>query len=83
MLQLLEALSFAHERHIAHLDIKVRTLLTSSNSHNDEIKTHYWNLFVDSKNALPPLFVSADRFKIIYLYFLFLNVGWAALKVFI
>ena len=31
MLQLLEALSFAHDRHIAHLDIKVCTpVLTSS-----------------------------------------------------
>ena len=48
-----------------------------------EIKTHYWNLFVDSKNVLPQLFVSVDRSKIIYLYFLLLNVGWAALKVFI
>ena len=81
MLQLLEALSFAHDRHIAHLDIKVTAAADIVNIHN-EIKTHYRNLFVDSRNVLR-LFVSLDHFKIIYLYFHLLNVGWATLKVFI
>ena len=84
MLQLLEALSFAHDRHIAHLDIKVTAAAAAAdiiNIHN-EIKTHYRNLFVDSRNVLR-LFVSLDHFKIIYLYFHLLNVGWATLKVFI
>lgn len=37
MLQLLEALSFAHERNIAHLDIKVR----SAPTYQIPIQTNY------------------------------------------
>merc|ERR1712032_1152982 len=38
MLQLLEALSFAHDRHIAHLDIKPQNIVLMSEFPNCEIK---------------------------------------------
>ena len=52
MLQLLEALSFAHERNIAHLDIKVRLvptkILIQTNYHSFWVYSSYFNQYFNS-----------------------------------
>ena len=52
MLQLLEALSFAHERNIAHLDIKVRIVPTKipiqTNYHSFWLYSSYFNQYFNS-----------------------------------
>ena len=52
MLQLLEALSFAHERNIAHLDIKVRIVQTKfliqTYYHSFWLYSSYFNQYFNS-----------------------------------
>ena len=68
MLQLLEALSFAHERNIAHLDIKVRASLGSVTTHSQCIH----RTITDTLIALP-LYGLKTRPKLLVLFFLWIR----------
>ena len=59
MLQLLEALSFAHERNIAHLDIKVRMVPKDFNQYrrNTDFKAY----FIRLKSAIKLIVIKLER----------------------
>ena len=59
LLQLLEALSFAHERNIAHLDIKVRMVPKDFNQYrrNTDFKAY----FIRLKSAIKLIVIKLER----------------------
>ena len=59
MLQLLEALSFAHERNIAHLDIKVR--MVTKDFYQYRRKTGFRACFIRLKSAIKLIVIKLER----------------------
>ena len=58
MLQLLEALSFAHERNIAHLDIKVR--MVTKDFYQYRRKTGFRACFIRLKSAIKLIVIKLE-----------------------